>query len=171
MEIQYQLTEQDFRESMYAHRRSRAFTRWFYRGLIAIILVAFGFILLALFGAAIEHNAKLALNLLPLMVLLVAWAALIWIVPYWMARSQFRKQPAARSVRSVTIDDLGLRSHWDSGNAETAWKNYIRLFESKNEILLYSSPALFNILPKRAFTSEQLEQFRTLAKEKIALSK
>lgn len=171
MEIQYQLTERDFREAMFAHRKVRPFQRWFYRGLIALVVVLLGFAALVLLGAAITHDLKPAMNIIPLIGLIVAWAGLIWLVPPWMAKTQFRKQPAVQSARSVKVDDAGLRSSWDGGSAESAWKNYIGIFESKNEILLYTSPACFNILPKRALTPEQLEEFRTLAKENISTKK
>jgi len=53
------------------------------------------------------------------------------------------------------------------GAGDIEWKNYIRSVEGKNQILFYTSPACFNILPKRAVAEEQLRELRDLLKQNI----
>ncbi|WP_408609945.1 YcxB family protein [Candidatus Korobacter versatilis] len=99
------------------------------------------------------------------------WAALIWLLPIWSGQNQFRKQPGVQGSRTVEIDDRGIRSRWDGGSSDTEWKTYVRSYESRNDVLLYTSPVCFNILPKRAFDAAQLTEFRTLLKDKVAAPK
>lgn len=65
------------------------------------------------------------------------------------------------------LDTDGTHWRWDGGSSDVEWKSYVRWIETKNEILLYTSPVLFNIVPKRALTSEQLSQLRTLLTQSI----
>jgi hypothetical protein len=47
------------------------------------------------------------------------------------------------------------------------WKNYVRSVEGKNHILFYTSPACFNIVPKRALGKEELIRVLALLKQRI----
>jgi hypothetical protein len=81
-----------------------------------------------------------------------------------------RKEPirqAAEGKRHKN-NDAGIRSQWNGGSAETAWANYIRWLETDTEFLLYTSPACFNILPKRALRPEQLAEIRDRLAKKIS---
>ena len=50
------------------------------------------------------------------------------------------------------------------------WTNFIRYLESKTLFLLYTSPACFNIVPKRALTPSETESFRGLLQEKMGVT-
>ena len=56
---------------------------------------------------------------------------------------------------------------WDDGSSDILWKNYIRWTEGDKQILLYSSPACFSMLPKRALNPAQLTELREILKQKI----
>jgi len=62
----------------------------------------------------------------------------------------------------------GIHLQWNGGSAETGWANYIRWLESDTELLLYTSPACFNILPKRSLLPEQLAEVRTRLSKNIS---
>jgi hypothetical protein len=168
MEIQYVLTQRDFQEAMYAHRKARTFTRWFYRILTVFVILISLLIVLGALGAAAQHSAHAFTSFSPLLILTVGWAALLWLMPMWMARNQFRNQPGVQGGRIVSIDEAGIRSRWNGGSSDAEWKNYIRYFEAKNQVLLYTSPACFNILPKRAFQPpENLATFLNMLKRNL----
>jgi hypothetical protein len=86
-------------------------------------------------------------------------------------KQQFRKQPGAQGPRTVTFDTDGVHWRWDGGSADVAWKNYIRWTEGNNQILFYTSPACFNIVPKRALDAAQLAELREMLKQNIQLAK
>jgi len=68
------------------------------------------------------------------------------------------------------MDATGVHWRWNGGASDVEWKNYIRYVESKRQFLLYLSPAAFNMVPKRALTSEQVSEFRTLLAQNISRS-
>jgi hypothetical protein len=86
---------------------------------------------------------------------------------WWSARRQFLKQPGARGARTVLFDDIGAHWRWNGGSSDIEWKNYVRSVEGKNQILLYTSPACFNIVPKRALGKEDLIRVLALLRQRI----
>ena len=73
----------------------------------------------------------------------------------------------AHGARKIVADADGLHVAWTGGSANMNWSNLVRYIEAKNQFLLYTSPACFNIIPKRALTPEQLSDFRSLLQERI----
>jgi YcxB-like protein len=70
--------------------------------------------------------------------------------------------------RTLTVDAIGAHWHWFGGSSVLAWKSFIRWHEGKNEFVLYTSPATFDIVPKRAFSEEELKDFRGLLSQEIS---
>jgi len=54
-------------------------------------------------------------------------------------RRQFLQQPGAHGPKTLTLNASGARWKWNGASSDIEWKNYIR----------YTSPACFDILPKR----------------------
>jgi hypothetical protein len=160
MQITYHFTQRDFYEAVAAHFNSRAAWKWILRGVIGcqVLLVATD---LFLYRTG-RWSGTLASALYPIVVFMLFWLVVFWGYPRWAARSQFRNQPSVRGPRTLTLDSNGMSSVWDGGNASIEWKNFLRFYESKNQILIYSSPACFNIIPKRTLSPEQLSQVRQL---------
>jgi len=57
----------------------------------------------------------------------------------------------------------GLMVKSDSGDCRLAWSDYLKWAENAQIFLLYQAPRLFNILPKRALTPEQIADIRQCA--------
>jgi YcxB-like protein len=162
MEITYELTQKDFTESFLAHRNRRTWVKWTRRIAVWLVLVTSA---LLLFGSIRTGNTK---TLAPLFGLVALWLAIIAGLPsWWSARRQFLKQPGAHGPRTVLLDTSGAHWRWNGGSSDIEWKNYIRSVEGKNQILFYTSPACFNILPKRAIAAEQLSEIRSLLDQNI----
>jgi hypothetical protein len=106
-------------------------------------------------------------NFLPLFTIAALWAVIRWGCPWLAAKNQFSKQPSAQGQKNITVDTAGVHWKWDGGQSDIEWKNFIRWVEAKDNFLLYSSPVAFNIVPKRAFTPEQIDEFRTILNQHI----
>jgi hypothetical protein len=168
MQITYELTQKDFTEAYTAHRNGKPLSKWSRRLFIWIV----GFMSAAiLFGFLIKPSVQEARGLAPFFALLVAWIAILWILPWWSMRRQFLGQPGARGTRTLTLDTSGAHWRWNGGSSDVEWKNYIRSVEGKNQILLYTSPVCFNILPKRAILPELVDPLRELLKQNIRAAK
>jgi len=168
MQINYQLNEKDFVEAYGVHRNRTPFKKWSMRFWIAFV----GFMaVLVVVGALTDHSQRAAMNLLPLMGLIAFWISFLWVLPRWNMRRQFRKQPGAQGPRTVTLDADGAHWRWDGGSGDIAWKNYIRWIEGKNQILFYTSPVCFNILPIEGLPSQQISDIRELLEQNIQVVK
>jgi hypothetical protein len=166
MEITYELTQEDFTEAFTAHRSRSSAIRWV--RIIAFWLVI-AFASFVLYGSVRAHNTK---SLLPFFFLAILWLVVIWgIIPRWYMRRQFTKQPGAHGPRKLTLDASGAHWRWNGGSAEVEWRNYIRSVEGVNQILFYTSPSCFNILPKRALNPDQLVELRALLAQNIRREK
>jgi heme/copper-type cytochrome/quinol oxidase subunit 2 len=164
MQVNYQLSENDFVEAYGVHRNRTAFKKWSMRIFIALIV----FMAVVVFATALfDHTQQAAKNLLPFTGLLAFWIVALWAFPRWNMRRQFHKQPAAHGPRTVTFDADGAHWRWDGGSGDIAWKNYIRWIEGTNQILFYTSPACFNILPTHGLPSQQMIDLRELLKQNI----
>jgi len=89
------------------------------------------------------------------------------LLPLYSARKQYRGQPNAQGAKQFDTDDSGVSIHGDGIQVQMRWANYVRAFEAKNVILLYTQPCCFQIIPKRSFTEPQLIEFRELLKARI----
>jgi len=114
-------------------------------------------------------NGQALVNLTPLCVFSVFYAGLfLRVLPWWAARLLYLKQPSIQGTRTLLIDDRGVHWRWDGGSSDLDWKTFIRWYEGGNEFLLYSSPVLFHVVPKRAFSKGQLPELRTLLSQRVA---
>jgi YcxB-like protein len=166
MQITYELTQKDFTEAYTAHRSGKAFSRWSRRIFISIMVLM---ALVVLLESVTRPGLETARSLLPLLVLIAMWIGVLWILPWWTMRRQFLQQPGAHGPRALALDDAGAHWKWSGGSSDVEWKNYIRSVEGKNQILFYTSPACFNILPKRSMSPQQLDEIRELLKQNIGV--
>jgi len=161
MEIEYELTEIDFADAFAAHRKGNSAAS---RRLVIVFWIGIAFSSYVLYGAIRTHNA---LRLLPLMLLAILWITLVEVFPRRNMRRQYAQQPSAHGPRQLVLDASGAHWRWNGDSADVEWRNYIRTVEGPDQILLYTSPACFNILPKRVLTIDQLSKLRVLLLQNI----
>jgi hypothetical protein len=157
MEIGFELEKKDFYESFRAHRH-RLFVVTLLLGVMKL------FVVVALVGSLVAFfflpSDLLIRAYLPLVILAVFWMGVIWVAPWWMARSQFSKQPSIHGPATINVDQLGVHWRWSGRSSEIEWKGIDHVLEGKKHFLFYSSPCNFSVLPKRALTTEQLVELR-----------
>lgn len=164
MEVTYELTQRDFFDSLIAHRNRSPLAKWSFR---LIVLIVFTFMGIGLISLALRPNFQNLSALGPLVAVAIMWSALMWASPWWAARNQFSKQPAAQGPRTMMLDSSGVHWRWNGGSADVDWKNFIRFQETKNQFMLYTSPACFNIVPKRALTLDEMGVFRKFVADNL----
>ena len=168
MQVSYELTQRDFTEAYTVHRNRKSWRKWARRTFVSIAGL---FTAMVLFGFALKPSWGQAKALMPLFVLVPMWVAVLWLLPWWLMRRQFLQQPGAHGPRTLTLNASGASWKWNGGSSDIEWKNYIRYIEGKNQILFYTSPACFNILPKRGIAPEQLSELCGLLKQYIQIAK
>jgi hypothetical protein len=164
MDIAYELTQRDFTEAYAAHRDRSSWSKWSRRVSVWITGLITSFIL---FGLLVKPSAQDAKVLMPYFGFVAMWLLIIVFLPRWSIRRQFLQQPAAHGPKTLLLDSLGAHWRWIGGSSDVEWKNYIRWVEGKNQFLVYTSPACFNVIPKRVLADEQLAELRGLLKQQI----
>lgn len=106
-------------------------------------------------------------NLAPLYVLLILWIVWFFGAPYISARSQFRGSPSAKSPMSLTTADEGLHFRSQQTDSKVDCSAYVNWVEGKAIFAIFPHPRIFIVIPKRAFSSDQLIEFRELLRQKI----
>jgi hypothetical protein len=164
MEVTYELNQRDFFDALIAHRNRSVFKKWSFRLAVSIVSFLVGVGLLQL---ALNPKTETLSTFGPLFVFAVMWVALLWASPWLSARKQFSKQPGAQGPRTLLLDGSGVHWRWNGGSADVEWKNFIRFVECKTEFLLYTSPACFNMVPKRVLTPDQISELRDLFAQNV----
>ena len=124
MEVTYQLTPEDFRQGIMAHRRKNARSRWGFRvvfGIVAVML-SMGLIMLAL-----RPSSSTFQNVRPMLIVCAVWLAILWFAPRLSARSQFRGTPAAQGPITLGISEGGLQLRSPHSDSTLQWSADIHL--------------------------------------------
>lgn len=160
MTLHFQFTLDDYRNAFRAHYQKGAskLTRWTMKLLLVVGVIFF------LFGILLFLSGQRAPNVVLFPFLIGAFW--IWIgsgrAYIFSAKKQFAKAPALREPRTIELNDEGMTTDAGVASSKTSWKAYVRFVESKDSFLLYTSPACFNIIPKRVLQPEQVTELRQL---------
>ncbi len=95
------------------------------------------------------------------------WFLYMWTAPRFSGRRQFRGSPSAQSPMTIDASDAGLAVHSAYGESQVSWSAYIAWAEAKSIFVILPQPRIYVPIPKRAFTAEQLNEFRELLRRNI----
>lgn len=85
-----------------------------------------------------------------------------WYVPV-VARRVYHQQKHLQDELTVTWDMQGLRVVTPNSDSRTPWSHYLRWREDARVVLLYQSDALFQFIPKRVLSMEEVASLRAHA--------
>jgi hypothetical protein len=163
MQIEYRLSGKDYQEANQAHFKSQL---WIYFFFWVFIIIGLLFLILSL----------VADTQLDVFGIVYFWLfAIIFFNPYFsnplknyfVART-WKGFASLHQPMSVEVNEEVLKIKSINFDTSMQWQLYIKAVETKNLFMLYQAKALFNMIPKRAFSSdEQVEEFRELLRTKI----
>lgn len=163
MQLEYRLSLKDYQEANQAHFKSQL---WIYFFFWFFMIVGLLFILLSF----------VADTKIDVFGVVYFWSfALIFFNPYFsnplknyfIARA-WKNNPSLDHPITVEVEKEIIKMKTITFESSIQWQLYIKAVETKNLFMLYQAKALFNIIPKRAFSSdEQIEEFRELLRAKI----
>ncbi len=84
----------------------------------------------------------------------------------WLKRD-FRRHPNFDRPQNLRIDSSGLHSETAAWSGDTKWEAYVKYRETEHLFLLYLGARSVEVIPKRAFSGEQLREFRRLVGTKL----
>lgn len=87
--------------------------------------------------------------------------------PDAMAKRKFRSDGRIRREMTVEFSDEGIRALGAGMESYSAWKNFAGYAESSGVFLLFLSPKLFLLFPKRALEDADVLRLRAQFREKL----
>lgn len=88
--------------------------------------------------------------------------------PWLSARWQFKGSPSAQVPIEVEASDEGLFFHSAYAESKISWSAYVAWGENKATFVILPQPRTYFPIPKRAFTPEQLEDFRSILRRNVS---
>ncbi|MDP9263011.1 MAG: YcxB family protein [Acidobacteriota bacterium] len=165
MEVQYEYTVDDFIEAQISAVRIIPQLRRVQRLALLVglaILVSLPVVLLT--GARISYSDP-RLWIFPAMGLYMVLTTTL--LRPLLLRRQFRQNPHIAGRHSARFGEEGIQLAGPESRSEMAWAAIDRFTESKNLFVLVHFPKMIYLFPKRAFTPEQLAEFRELLLRKL----
>jgi len=153
MDVTYQLTANDFVQAIRHGKLETKLERWwnflFYPGLAAAV-IADKFVTLK--TVLIESLIIFFVGLIVILIRLIRSSR--------AGRARFTNDPSAQGPISLNVSSDGLSFQGPASPDNVSWDHYLRWHETTKQFVLFPSLGTFVIVPKRAFTSEQVDQFR-----------
>lgn len=89
-------------------------------------------------------------------------------VPRVRRRRQFRSSLNAAGEITLVINESGIAGSFPNHKAQYEWQAFTRYRETELSILLFTSPESVGLwIPKRAASSQQIEELRRLLKKRL----
>jgi len=157
--ITFQLTPKDYHQGLLAWRSFKTWRRWLLR--CAYFLVGLTILVSLLLPLVRPGSEMLKIWAAPL-AFAVIWFAFMLGAPWLSARQQYRNTPTAQTPISIEASDTGLSIQSAHADSRVAWSAYAAWGENKSVFVVLPQPRIYVPIPKRAFSAEQLVEFREL---------
>ncbi len=164
IELKYHLTADDFYQALLAYRDRGKLARFSSRFLtvVGIFMVP-----VVIFVAVMKPEMQTFQQLVPFVAIVLFWMVVLWGMPKWSAIKQFNGSPASQGEVTLTASAAGIRIKSSQSESNSNWSAYVRWLENKRVIVLFTSPLVFVVVPKRSFSEDQLASFRALLRDNI----
>lgn len=146
----------------YTEADMRAFTNYYYsrgKGRRSLYLIAGAvllFVAYRLFKDGFSTPVLLG-TVFPVLMMLALW----WAIYRFTVRRSMTLAPQMREPRQCTITPEGLNVAAETFTSTYTWDEFQKKVETPEAFLLFTSAMTAVILPKRAFTPEQMTAFKT----------
>lgn len=161
MQVQYQLTAEDFWQFTLAWRTARSLRKWTFR-----ILPAFCTVFLGLICLSMWQNPKNRTSA-PILIFGACWVIAAWARPRISARRKARDTPSAQALVTMEVSDGGINFSSAAENSQISWPALTGWAEGKTVFALFFSPKAGIPIPKRAFNPEEIDEFREILRRNI----
>lgn len=163
MRVEYQISERDFinAQRLAIKNSPRRSVRW-----TRLMYPLFGLMLL-LFVISTAQRQGLSARMIPAFVICLFFLSM----PLLNRRTQkkmYAESTAMRGPLSAEVDEQGISFRGLTFSSQFDWSNFSRFFEDDNSFVLYRSERLFNLIPKRELSRNQITTLREYFVRNIA---
>jgi hypothetical protein len=166
--VNFQATVDDYFQGYLAWRALPAWRRW---------LVRFAYVGLAMFTLLfvavlfLDHRPSTIQNSIVGTLCTVLGLVFLWQGPRFSSSRQFRNTPSAQSPVTLDISEAGMETQSVHGASKASWSTYVAWAEAKSLFVILPQPRIYIPIPKRAFSEEQIVEFREILRRNIVRKK
>jgi hypothetical protein len=154
MEINYHCTSSDYREAMDSQMSGPTVAYFLAIGGVFVLIVG-------IFGVVTPRHSGSAAMAMGVGVFLVLPLIFRIARKFWIAQD-FRKHPSFGRGARMVVDGECLKVEDELERRETKWPAITCYRETENLFILHEGPRFLRIFPKRAFSGQELDEFRKL---------
>jgi len=163
MHIDYEISEQDFsfaqrlairKSPLFFVRRTLPALPWFGLALLLFIIYA-------------VFDRGFSTDLLPGFVVPLLLLSLP-LLTRRNIRKAYKTSVNLQGPLSLDVDDTGMHFQGRTFSSRIDWAHFSRLIEDQHSFLMFQSPNVFNIIPKRQLNEEQIAALRDYLTRHIA---
>jgi len=161
--VDYEISEQDFMDAqrLAVRKSSVRLIRW-----TRLVLPLFGlFLLVFLVISAVTQGFSdrfipgFAISLMFLSIPLLSWRT---------QKKMYANSPSMHGTLSLDVNDEGIQFGGKTFSSKVSWSHFARFLEDNKAFVLYQqNQRIFNIVPKRNLSLEQVAAFRQYLESKL----
>jgi len=163
MHIEYEISQKDFVDGqrLAIKKSTIRVIRW-----MSFVMPTVGLVLL-IFLISVGVRQGLSVRLVPGLVMSL-WFLSIPLLNRRGQKKVYAKSTSMHGELSLDVDEAGIRFLGPTFSSNVSWDHFSRFLEDDKVFVLYQKgDRIFNILPKRTLTPEQMAGFRQLAEHHL----
>ena len=172
MQLEYRLNLKDYQEANQTHFQKMQRLSYIFCWAVSVVFSVIGLLIVV---DSILLKTGIGLNIINGCLFLALGIFLnpaLNLLQRYMIYKNWKSNPSIREPVNLEVSEEGINSQGATFQSAIKWQIFTKFLESKNLFILYQSNNLFNMIPKRAFSSdEQIEQFRDLLRTMIVKSR
>ena len=153
MNITYTLTLNEYQEAVLQHYKSgkRPLFVAVYLGLATFIMLA---------GTDFSNTREVITNILIVFFAISFYLLFTRMISAYQAKRVYNKSTLLSEEVTLHVSGKGITQNKRASDKPLGWNHFTKRKENENFFLLYTNNHQFNVIPKRAMDTKQLEEFR-----------
>ena len=160
MNITYQLTQEEYQQAVNLHHKKGK------RALILAIYITLATIIIVI-GTDFSNTREIITNILAAFFSISFYMLFVRMISAYQARSVFQKSTTLPYEITLHISGKGIKLDKSKNNASIPWSAFMKSKSDGKFYLLYTNPRRFNVIPVRAMSEIQKEEFDAYLKKYI----
>jgi hypothetical protein len=152
MNITYQLTQDEYLQAVNLHHKKgrRAVTLAIYITLATMIVIV---------GTDFSNNREIITNIIAAIFSISFYLLFVRILTAYQAKSVYQKSATLAHEITLHISGKGIKLDKNSNDISIPWSAFNKYKNDEQFYLLYTNPRRFNVIPTRALSEKQKEEF------------
>jgi hypothetical protein len=164
MNITYKLTQDEYLQAVHLHYKRGK------RRILTLAIYALVALLIVIVGTDFSNTREIITNMIAAFFSISFYILFVRILSTYQAKSVYQKSTTLHSKVTLHISGKGIKLDKNHNNASIPWNAFSKWKKDERFYLLYTNPRQFNVIPIRAMSEMQENEFDTYLKKYISQS-